>query len=55
MPTGAADLAVWLVSCVTVLFAAVSIVALASAAVKRLRASTPDVGPTATMPVPVAR
>jgi len=55
MPTAVGDLAVWLVSGVTLLFAALSIVALAVAAVKRLRpSSTPDVGPTATMPVPVA-
>ena len=55
MPTGVGDLAVWLVSSVTLLFAAVSIVALAVAAVKRLRPSAPDTSPTATMPVPVAR
>ena len=55
MPTAVGDLAVWLVSGVTLLFAAVSIMALAVAAVKRLRpSSTPDIGPTATMPVAVA-
>ena len=56
MPTGVGDLAVWLVSSVTLLFAAVvdrrrSRVA----AVKRLRPSAPDTSPTATMPVPVSR
>jgi hypothetical protein len=55
MPTGIDDLAVWLVSSVTLLFAAVAIVALAVAAVKRLRAPTRDVGRPATVPVQVAR
>jgi Glycosyltransferase family 87 len=55
MPTAVGDLAVWLVSGVTLLFAVVSIMALAVAAVKRLRpSSTRDLGPTATRPVPVA-
>jgi hypothetical protein len=55
MPTSVDDLAVWLVSSVTLLFAAVAIVALAVAAVKRLRAPTRDVGQPAAVPVQVAR
>jgi hypothetical protein len=55
MPTGVEDLAVWLVSSVTLLFAVVAVVTLAAAAVKRLRASKHEVGPPATMPVRVAR
>jgi hypothetical protein len=55
MPTGIDDLAVWLVSSVTLLFAAVAIVALAVAAVKRLRAPTSNAGRPAAVPVQVAR
>ena len=53
MPTGVGDLAVWLVSSVTLLFAAVSIVEPRWSR-ERPRPSAPDTSPTATM-VPVAR
>ena len=51
MPTAPDDLAVWLVSTVTLVFAIVAIGALSLAAVRRLR--TPPVGVDQTEPVPV--
>jgi len=51
MPTAPDDLAVWLASMVTLVFAVVAIGALAVAAVRRLR--TPTAGTRATAPVPI--
>ena len=51
MPTQPDDLAVWLVSMITLVFAVVAIGALAVAAVRRLR--TPTAGVEQTVPVPI--
>src|SRR4051794_5550014 len=55
MPTNVEDLAVWLVSSVALLFAAVALVGLAVAAVRRLRAPTRGVDQPRALPVGVAR